>query len=119
MRKKMLDAHPNNSSLFDIKHDRGGMVDIEFMVQYLILAHAHAHPEFIANSGSLALLMLASKLGLVEVQLAREVCDIYRMLRAIQHKMRLNNQSPGRVDLQAVDTAPVKVLWGILMGEGG
>ena len=45
MRQKMLDAHPNHSGLFDIKHDRGGMVDIEFVVQFLVLAHAHTHPE--------------------------------------------------------------------------
>ncbi len=117
MRKKMLDADPNNSSLFDIKHDRGGMVDIEFMVQYLILAHAHTHPEFTANSGTLALLMLAGKLGLIEEKLACKVCDIYRILRALQHKIRLNNQSPSRVDLQAVDTMPVRELWAILMGK--
>ena len=117
MRKKMLDAHPNNSSLFDLKHDRGGMVDIEFMVQYLILAHAHTHPELTANSGNLALLLLAGKLGLVDKKLAQEVCDIYRMLRALQHKMRLNNQSPCRIAVQAVDAMPVRKLWAILMGE--
>jgi glutamine synthetase adenylyltransferase len=39
MRQKMVDGHPNNSGLFDLKHDRGGMVDIEFIVQYLVLAH--------------------------------------------------------------------------------
>ena len=111
MRQKMLDAHPNNSGLFDLKHDRGGMVDIEFMVQFLVLAHAHAYPELTANSGSLALLMLAGKLGLVDQGLAQEVCTIYRMLRALQHKMRLNNQSPCRIQTQEIDTAPVTSLW--------
>ena len=50
MRQKMLDGHPNTSALFDLKHDRGGMVDIEFIVQYLVLAHAHARPELIRNA---------------------------------------------------------------------
>ena len=50
MRRKMLDGHPNTSALFDLKHDRGGMVDIEFIVQYLVLAHAHARPELIRNA---------------------------------------------------------------------
>ena len=38
MRRKMLAGHPNRSGLFDLKHDRGGMVDVEFIVQYLVLA---------------------------------------------------------------------------------
>src|SRR5581483_5414172 len=51
MRKQLLEGHPNTSDLFDLKHDRGGMIDIEFVVQYLVLAHAHAHPELVANDG--------------------------------------------------------------------
>ena len=38
MRERMLDGHPNPSALFDVKHDRGGMVDVEFIVQFLVLA---------------------------------------------------------------------------------
>jgi len=34
MRTKMLDAHPNRSALFDLKHDRGGIIDVEFIVQH-------------------------------------------------------------------------------------
>ena len=43
MRDKMREAHPNDSGLFDLKHDRGGIVDVEFIVQYLVLGHAHRH----------------------------------------------------------------------------
>src|SRR6185369_1134213 len=39
MRVTMREGHPNRSELFDVKHDPGGMVDIEFIVQYLVLAH--------------------------------------------------------------------------------
>jgi glutamate-ammonia-ligase adenylyltransferase len=111
MRQKMHDGHPNNSALFDIKHDRGGMVDIEFMVQFLVLAHAAAHPELTANSGNLALLDLAAKLGLVEKTISHDVREIYRQLRRLQHEMRLNNQSPCRVAQDTIDTAPVLNLW--------
>ena len=41
MRNKMLTAHPNTSGRFDIKHDRGGLIDVEFIVQYLVLGYAH------------------------------------------------------------------------------
>src|SRR5207253_1966721 len=45
MRDKMHAAHPNASGLFDLKHDRGGMIDIEFAVQFLVLAHAQRHRD--------------------------------------------------------------------------
>ena len=45
MRRKMHAGHPNATPLFDLKHDPGGMVDIEFTVQYLVLAHAHRAPR--------------------------------------------------------------------------
>jgi glutamate-ammonia-ligase adenylyltransferase len=81
MRQKMHDGHPNNSALFDIKHDSGGMVDIEFIVQYLVLAYAHQYPQLTANAGNLALLKLASELGLIPVELAEQTRTLYRELR--------------------------------------
>ena len=117
MRQKMLDSHPNDSGLFDIKHDRGGMVDIEFIVQFLILAHAHTEPKLTANSGNLALLMLAGELGLINIDLAKATSNCYRTLRALQHKMRLNNQSPYRIDRKKVDTTAVITLWEKLLGS--
>ncbi|WP_102811142.1 bifunctional [glutamate--ammonia ligase]-adenylyl-L-tyrosine phosphorylase/[glutamate--ammonia-ligase] adenylyltransferase, partial [Burkholderia pseudomallei] len=47
MREKVLAGHPNTTERFDLKHDRGGMVDIEFAVQYWVLLHAARHPEMI------------------------------------------------------------------------
>src|SRR6267378_423237 len=49
MREKMHAAHPNKSGLFDVKHDAGGMIDIEFTVQYLVLARAHEFPALTKN----------------------------------------------------------------------
>ncbi|MGB9094728.1 MAG: bifunctional [glutamate--ammonia ligase]-adenylyl-L-tyrosine phosphorylase/[glutamate--ammonia-ligase] adenylyltransferase [Gallionella sp.] len=116
MRQKMHDGHPNRSGLFDIKHDSGGMVDIEFMVQYLVLAHAHEHPQLCANAGNLALLRLAGELGLIPVELAEQVRQLYRELRQIQHRMRLNSISPCRIERDRIDTRACGVLWGSLLG---
>jgi glutamate-ammonia-ligase adenylyltransferase len=116
MRQKMREGHPNRGTLFDIKHDRGGMVDVEFIVQFLVLAHAHDHAELTANSGNLALLNLAGALGLIDTQLAAQTCDAYRALRSVQHKMRLNNQTPCRVSPGSIDIAPVTSLWDLLFG---
>ncbi len=115
MRQKMHDGHPNNSGLFDLKHDRGGMVDIEFLVQFLVLAYSAAHSELTANSGNLALLTRAGEFGLIDTQLAQRVCATYRNLRALQHKMRLNNQLPCRVNPEEIDATPVMALWKILL----
>ncbi|MBU1775192.1 MAG: bifunctional [glutamate--ammonia ligase]-adenylyl-L-tyrosine phosphorylase/[glutamate--ammonia-ligase] adenylyltransferase [Gammaproteobacteria bacterium] len=111
MRRKMHDGHQNRSELFDIKHDSGGMVDIEFMVQFLVLAHAAAHPELTANSGNLALLATAARLGLIDGEKSEKVRETYRELRRIQHQMRLNNDNACRIERGRLDTTAVSGLW--------
>ena len=117
MRQKMMDAHGRKSPRFDLKHDRGGLVDVEFLVQYLVLGHAHAHPELAANIGNIALLHLAGELGLVDLDLARRCADSYRELRRLQHRQRLNEQ-PSRVPAESVETVrgPVVALWDAVLG---
>ncbi|WP_435627039.1 bifunctional [glutamate--ammonia ligase]-adenylyl-L-tyrosine phosphorylase/[glutamate--ammonia-ligase] adenylyltransferase [Candidatus Ferrigenium straubiae] len=116
MRRKMLDGHPNDTGLFDIKHDRGGMVDIEFMVQYLVLAYARQYPQLTGNIGNLALLKLAGELGLIPVELAEQNRTLYRALRQTQHRIRLNSQLPCRVSHEEIDTRASEKLWGELFG---
>jgi glutamate-ammonia-ligase adenylyltransferase len=117
MHQKMLDGHPNDTGLFDIKHDRGGMVDIEFMVQYLVLAYAPQYPQLTGNIGNLALLKLASELGLIPENLAEQTRTLYRTLRQAQHRIRLNSLSPCRVEQGAIETVACKKLWELLFGE--
>jgi glutamate-ammonia-ligase adenylyltransferase len=102
MRKKMLGAHPNPGSLFDLKHDPGGIIDVEFIVQYLVLGYSHAHCELTANSGNLALLKLAGELGLLPAAHAEEVRIAYREFRRMQHAQRLNGEKYARVKAEKV-----------------
>ena len=113
MRARMLDGHPNPTGLFDVKHDRGGMVDVEFIVQFLVLAHAHEHAELVRNVGNIALLHMAGQLQLIDTSLAREVADAYRTFRSIQHRLRLNAAERARVAPQEVEreAAAVTRLW--------
>jgi len=113
MRQKMLDGHPNTSALFDLKHDRGGMVDIEFIVQYLVLAHSHRHGDLVRNLGNIALLQMAAGMRLIDMTLAREVADAYRAFRALQHRLRLNGAERARVEPAEVEAqaAAVRRLW--------
>lgn len=69
MRDKISAGHPNHSELFDLKHDRGGMVDVEFVTQYLVLCHAGSHRVLVNNLGNIALLRLAGEAGLIPAEL--------------------------------------------------
>ena len=93
MRQKMLDAHPNSTGMFDVKHDRGGIIDVEFIVQYLVLGHACNYPELTNNIGNIALLKLAGKLGLINAEAAERALNAYREFRRVQHQLRLNGDS--------------------------
>ena len=118
MRQKMHDGHPNRSGLFDLKHDSGGMVDIEFMVQYLVLAHGHWYAPLLDNRGNIELLRRAGQAGLMSEAEARTVGDAYRRYRQLQHEMRLNDAERARVPpaLVAPEVEAVRALWQQLFG---
>ena len=97
MREKLHTAHPNASGLFDLKHDRGGMIDIEFAVQFLVLANAHRHRDLTGNLGNIALLKMAAAHGLIDAGLAERCRDAYREFRRLQHALRLNGAQYARV----------------------
>ncbi|GAB4167173.1 MAG: bifunctional [glutamate--ammonia ligase]-adenylyl-L-tyrosine phosphorylase/[glutamate--ammonia-ligase] adenylyltransferase [Rhodocyclaceae bacterium] len=102
MRTRMLEAHANRSGLFDLKHDRGGLIDVEFAVQFLVLAHARLHPGLTANLGNIALLRRAGELGLIPSSLAAKAGDAYREYRRLQHALRLNGAAYARVERDGV-----------------
>lgn len=123
MRRKMRDGHPNHSGLFDLKHDDGGMVDIEFSVQYLVLAFGSAHRELLPNVGNIALLARAADAGLVDRGEALGAADAYRTYRARQHASRLADPMAraARVEAGAFvrERAVVRRLWTSLFGPEG
>ncbi len=113
MRRKMHAGHPNPTPLFDLKHDAGGMVDIEFIVQFLVLAHAHRHPSLTRNAGNIGLLLAAGDMELVPLERAAAVADAYRDFRRLQHAVRLTGATHARVDAapEASRRAAVSGLW--------
>lgn len=118
MRDKISQGHPNRSGLFDLKHDRGGMVDIEFVTQYLVLSHARRHPELLDNLGNIALLGLAAQAGLIPSVLATETANTYRAFRRRQHALRLQGADKARVPgLEFVrEREAVILLWDHVLG---
>ncbi len=113
MREKMLSGHTNRTGLFDLKHDRGGIIDVEFIVQYLVLAHAHQYAELTKNIGNIALLEMLAKLGLIDTDQAQKTASAYRRYRVLQHAMGLQGQTKAHVDFNDVaeHAAHVRKLW--------
>ncbi len=118
MRAKMHAGHPNDSGLFDLKHDAGGLVDVEFAVQYLVLAHAGAHAELRANVGNIALLRRAGALGLIPAVIGDAAADAYRELRRRQHALKLQGAEHARTEHGglAQEINAVRALWTNVFG---
>ncbi|HEX8010942.1 MAG TPA: bifunctional [glutamate--ammonia ligase]-adenylyl-L-tyrosine phosphorylase/[glutamate--ammonia-ligase] adenylyltransferase [Casimicrobiaceae bacterium] len=118
MRRRMYAGHANRTPLFDLKHDPGGMVDVEFIVQYLVLGHSRAHAPLTANKGNIALLARAGEYGLVPAALATTVADAYRDYRRQQHQIRLQGAPSARVEAgpHAAARAAVVELWARVFG---
>jgi [glutamine synthetase] adenylyltransferase / [glutamine synthetase]-adenylyl-L-tyrosine phosphorylase len=113
MRLKMHQAYPNRGTLFDLKHDDGGMIDIEFIVQFLVLRHAAQYTQLTGDIGNIALLKLCSTLGLIDPVLADQVAAAYRLFRKLQHQIRLQGEERARTPLAQVqkESDSVKQLW--------
>jgi glutamate-ammonia-ligase adenylyltransferase len=118
MRDKLRAARPVKAGLFDVKHSIGAMVDVEFAVQYLVLAHAQAHPSLLGNVGNIALLLNAENAGLLPKGVGQAAADAYRTLRRVQHRARLDEQ-PTQVPQAelASECEAIVVLWQSVFGE--
>ncbi len=119
MRARMMEAHATKGDsaaiLFDLKQDRGGLIDVEFIVQYLVLAYAHEHPALCGNLGNIALHGIAADLGLIPAALATTVRDAYREYRRMQHALRLNSHdSRVAVDQVGEQARAVGELWDLV-----
>jgi len=112
MRERVGHAHPPQGDKFDLKYSPGGMVDAEFVMQFLVLSQSGAHPELLANAGNIALLERAEALGLLPAGVGHAAASAYRSMRQVQHHARLNETSSQVTadELQAERQA-VQTLW--------
>ena len=113
----MRDAHGVKAGRFDVKHSAGGMMDVEFAVQVLVLEQARSHPALIGNVGNIALLQRAEAAGLLPTRVGAAAADAYRELRRAQHRARLNEE-PTQLppDAMAEQRAAVLALWRAVFG---
>jgi glutamate-ammonia-ligase adenylyltransferase len=101
MRERMREAYPSGEGQFDVKHSHGGMIDIEFAVQYLVLAYSHQHPSLMDNVGNIALLQRAEDVGLLPEGVGHLAGQAYRELRRLQHRARLD-EAPTKLEGEAL-----------------
>lgn len=112
MRERMRAARPVPEGQFDVKHSPGGMVDAEFVVQHLVLAHAGRHPELLDNVGNIALLNRCEQVGLLPAGLGAAAADAYRDLRRAQHRARLDEKpTQFAQDEFVLQAQAIKSLW--------
>ncbi len=116
MREKMFPTHPPVDS--HVKYARGGVVDVEFIVQYLVLSQSAACPELLENYGNIALLKMAAARGLIDADLAERSADAYRCFRKQQHNTKLRDAEKAEVDATLLaHYQAVKDLWRQVFGE--
>ncbi|MBN6044585.1 bifunctional [glutamate--ammonia ligase]-adenylyl-L-tyrosine phosphorylase/[glutamate--ammonia-ligase] adenylyltransferase [Citrobacter sp. ku-bf4] len=97
MRAKMR-AHLGNKhrDRFDIKADEGGITDIEFITQYLVLRYAHDKPKLTRWSDNVRILELLAQNDIMDEQEAMALTHAYTTLRDELHHLALQEQ-PGHV----------------------
>ncbi len=92
MRNHLLPKGGDAAKWFDLKQGIGGMVDIEFMVQYAVLNYAHQYPELAYWSDNVRILEVMAKLGLLSDEQSEQLTEAYLRYRtsghlcALQHK---------------------------------
>ena len=97
MREKMRDnlgtpqSEQKSPEVFHVKQDQGGIIDIEFMVQYLMLVHASAHPELTQWSDNIRQLEALGNAGILPVADTEKLRDAYITLRSTIHRRALQN----------------------------
>ena len=97
---------------FDVKQDRGGIADLEFLVQYLVLRHACDVPGLLEWTDNIRQLDSLASAGVLDDDTARGLQDAYRAFRAIVHRRSLDRL--GHVvdgDALAAERARVAAVW--------
>lgn len=124
MRQKMRDQLGSTSqsrqkgiALFNVKQDAGGIVDIEFMVQYAALAWAHQQPEIIRYTDNIRILESLETAGLLDADTVAQLIAAYKAYRSTGHRLALQRQDAVLEgdDQFATERQQVNAIWQRLM----
>ncbi|MEA1890802.1 MAG: bifunctional glutamine synthetase adenylyltransferase/deadenyltransferase, partial [Pseudomonadota bacterium] len=93
MREKMRRAkNVLDSEIFDLKQGHGGIVDIEFMVQYMVLRWANEYPQLTRHTETIALLDRLKELELLEPETHRVLSDAFSAWLEKSYQLKLNKR---------------------------
>jgi glutamate-ammonia-ligase adenylyltransferase len=119
MREKMRDSlDKSKEGWFDLKQARGGIADIEFMVQYSVLRWAHQHPDLLDWTDNIRLLESLARHEILDGETTQLLSDAYRAFRAAYHRNALR-ELPGLAPESELkqERSAVQELWQSVMGE--
>jgi glutamate-ammonia-ligase adenylyltransferase len=104
------------AQIFHLKQDSGGIVDIEFMVQYAVLAWAHKAPALTRWSDNIRILESLQAEGLMTAEEVAQLIEAYKAFRSTGHRLALQSL-PGTVsgDTHAGERVSVQSLWEAMM----
>ena len=93
MRQRMRQHHLRNSeSGFDLKHDAGGIIDIEFLCQYLVLKFAHQTPALTRHRGNLRILSELAASGAIASETATTLSDTLAQYLSKENELKLGRR---------------------------
>ncbi|WP_096085475.1 bifunctional [glutamate--ammonia ligase]-adenylyl-L-tyrosine phosphorylase/[glutamate--ammonia-ligase] adenylyltransferase [Agaribacterium haliotis] len=121
MREKMrkhLGSKASEADVFHLKQDAGGIVDIEFMVQYLVLAWSHANPSLATWTDNIRILEALAQADNLSTQEVEELSAAYKALRVVMHRQTIEEKS-NKVSADALinERNSVTAIWQRLLGE--
>jgi glutamate-ammonia-ligase adenylyltransferase len=100
------------TAAFDLKQDAGGIVDIEFMVQYAALAWSREHPALLRYTDNIRILETLEQLGLMAEADASLLREAYKAYRSAAHRQALQKEAGTvRGDQFEVERREVMRIW--------
>lgn len=115
MRKELLRHEPD---IFDLKQGSGGMVDVEFLVQYLVLLKSHEHPGLLKWTDNVRLIGMLAEAGVIDDVTAYFLRKAYLTYRTVGHRLSLH-EKPAKVPESEFRCLREKVeeTWGLFFGS--
>jgi glutamate-ammonia-ligase adenylyltransferase len=113
MRAKMRrQLDKSTADRFDLKQGRGGIGDIEFLVQYLVLRHAGSHPALLHFPDNIRQLGVLGAVGLLDPDEVERLQEAYRNYRRVAHRLVLDGKAAVvSADAFSAERAFVISLW--------
>jgi glutamate-ammonia-ligase adenylyltransferase len=116
MREKMRSNQPIDENIFDLKHSQGGIADIEFIVQFGVLAFASQNRKLLAYTDNVRLLEELQNQGFISLEVANTLMQAYCAFRDRSHREVLQGRKAQINAQEYADLrAKVKQIWHEIM----